>query len=187
MNFLIRKETMKNKTKIPFLMILITTAIIFLIPNHVVWGGQSFQTVPTLGPSRTTTKTKRITVTQSISKQTPSPKTTETKPKTAPMLLTTTFTVKATQLNFTKTSRPENTGPVTSTNSSLEPESTSVVIIPNVSNEEEQKDQAIQEETTTIPAFVFPLVVVLLFMVIYLSARRLLKNSINEKTNHSNK
>jgi len=171
---------MKIKNEFPFLIILFTAVILFLNPNHVVWGGQSFQTVPTLGPSRTPTKTKKITVTQLISSQTPSSKNTATKPKSSPSLPTPTFTVEVTQRYFTETSRPEITGTVTSTNSSLETESTMVVIFPHISNEGGAGEQPTQEENEIIPAFVFPLAVVLLFVIIYLSIKMLFKTSNNK-------
>jgi hypothetical protein len=148
----------------------------------VVWGGQSFQTVPTIGPSRTPTKTALPPSTQIMSSETPSKKNTATKSIIVPISPSVTFTNEATQLIITKTPMPEITETITSTFSPLEPENTSVVTFPFISNERNQEDKPTQEENTTIPAFVFPLAVVLLFVIIYLSTRVYLK-----KPNDKNK
>ena len=178
---------MKKKFRFTFLFILLTIAILLLIPNHIVWGGQSFQTVPTIGPSITPTKTKKITVTQLNSTQTPIQKTTATKSKASPTLSTTTSTVTVTLKNLSKTTEIKFTETILAPVSSLEPENTTVVILPLVSNEGEQGDQPIQDESSPIPAFVFPLVVVMLFVIIYLPARLLLKKSRDKNSNQINR
>ncbi|MDX9851981.1 MAG: hypothetical protein RBT01_15830 [Anaerolineaceae bacterium] len=178
---------MKKKLRFTFLFILVTIAILFSIPNHIVWGGQSFQTVPTIGPSVTPTKTKKITATQLNSTQTPFQKTTATKSKASPTLSATISTVTETLKNPSKTTEIKFTETISAPVSTIEPENTTVVILPIVSNEGKQEDQPIQDESSPIPAFVFPLVVVILFVIIYLPTRLLLKKSRDKNSNQINR
>ncbi len=88
---------MKTKLGIKFLIIPIIITLFLLIPDNIVWGGHSFQTVPTIGPSNTPTRTKTYTATQPISTQTSLNISTSTVAFISPATATTTSTVKATQ------------------------------------------------------------------------------------------
>ena len=46
---------MKNKLPVFLISILVTLLILFNSPQEIAWGGWNYQTVPTLGPSRTPT------------------------------------------------------------------------------------------------------------------------------------
>ena len=46
---------MKNKLRVFFIIILVSIFLFSQYPETIAWGGWTFQTVPTLGPSRTPT------------------------------------------------------------------------------------------------------------------------------------
>ena len=158
--------------------------ILFLFvfsPAHVVWGGQNFQTVPTIGPTNTPTRTKTSTANQPISTQTSVGISTSTPVLISPVPATSTITTEATQASLSETSEPEKTTTISVTDNPTQSESTSVVILPMVSNGDSAPNEpSNQESNKPIPAFVFPLVVVLLFVIIYLSTRWSLKKSQDE-------
>ena len=166
------------------LKLFLTIGILFLfvlIPTHVVWGGQNFQTVPTIGPTNTPTRTKTFTANQPISTQTSVRLSTSTPVSISPVAATATTTAEATQASLSETSEPEKTTTISATVDPTQSESTSVVVLPVVSNGDSTPgEQSSQEGNKPIPAFVFPLVVVLLFVIIYLSTRLSLKKSQDE-------
>jgi cobalamin biosynthesis Mg chelatase CobN len=166
-------------TKYLFFPIIIT--LFLLIPENVVWGGQSFQTVPTIGPSPTPTRTLSITATQPASTGTPMNKPTSTPVLITPVAASATFTAEATRSSLSATSEPQKTESISATDDPSPPDNTSVVILPVVSNGDSLPgEQSSQESNKPIPAFVFPLVVVLLFVIIYLSTRWSLKKPQDE-------
>lgn len=172
---------MKIKLSIRYLIPLIIIALFLLIPENVVWGGQSFQTVPTIGPSPTATRTLSFTATQPASTSTTGINPTSTAVLISPVAATATFTTEPTQKSLSDTSEPEKTESISAPIDPTQPESTSVVILPVVSNGDSTPgEQSSQESNKPIPAFVFPLVVVLLFVIIYLSTRWSLKKSQDE-------
>jgi ABC-type Na+ efflux pump permease subunit len=94
---------------------------------------------------------------------------------------TSTITTEATQASLSETSEPEKTTTISVTDNHTKSESTSVVILPVVSNGDSAPGEpSSQESNKPIPAFVFPLVVVLLFVIIYLSTRWSLKKPQDE-------
>jgi len=164
--------------------------IFFVVPRNVVWGGQEFQTVPTLGPTRTPTRiptmTRTLVATDSRSTQPAESVTAPTLSQSNPVLSTSTPDSKITAtLSGAETLVPlkstlEST--VESLQSSPESASTSKVILPLVSSGEEMMEsQSEENQNPEIPAFVFPLVVVLLLVIIYLITRLSLKNSVNNQ------
>ena len=172
---------MKIKLSIRYLLLPIIITLFLLIPKNVVWGGQSFQTVPTIGPSPTPTRTLYISATQPASTGTPRNNPTSTAVLITPMAATVTFTVEATQETVSETFPTQKTDSVLPTDDPTTPESTSVVILPVVSTGDSAPgEQSNQESNKPIPAFVFPLVVVLLFVIIYLSTRWSLKKPQDE-------
>ena len=163
-----------------FLIIGILFLFVF-IPPHVVWGGQNFQTVPTIGPTNTPTRTKTSTANQPISTQTSVRLSTSTPVSISPVAATATTTAEATQASLFETAEPEKTVSISATNEPAQQEGTSMVVLPVVSNgDSAPDDQTGPDSNTPIPAFVFPLVVVLLFVIIYLSTRWLLKKPQDE-------
>ncbi len=179
---------MKSKLEIKYLILPIIIALFLLIPENVVWGGQSFQTVPTIGPTNTPTRTKTSTATQPISVKTLVSTSTSTTSLISPVASTSTFTPEATQESLFETAEPEKTTSISATNEPAQQESTSVVVLPVVSNgDSEPGEQSSQDSNTLIPAFVFPLVVVLLFVIIYLSTRLSLKKSREDALTKNNK
>jgi len=187
---------MKTKFGIKYLIIPIIITLFLLIPEKIVWGGHSFQTVPTIGPSNTPTRTRTYTATQSISTQNPVIISTATTVLLSPLPATATSTTQPTatstaqptQNQVSQTSEPEKTAAISETNDTSQPESTSVVVLPIVSNGDSAPgDPSNQDENSPIPAFVFPLVVVVLFVIIYLTTRLSLKKSLDEKSTQNNK
>ena len=177
---------MKKNIKFKNIIFLLTIVILFMMPNHIVWGGQNFQTVPTIGPSNTPTRTKILSETQTTSTKTPSETKTATKSKTSPTFPTITPTVKATLINRSKTAETRFTKTDLAPVSSLEPGTTMDVILPIISNEGNQGEQPVQDESATMPAFVFPAVVVMLFMIIYLTTRFLINKTFEDKSKQNN-
>lgn len=177
---------MKKKNNLTKLIVPLTIAILLFIPNQIVWGGQNYQTVPTIGSSNTATKTKIISETQTTSTKTPSPKITANKSITPAMSPTITPTVTATLKNLSKTAETKFTKTKLNQDPSLEPDSTMVVILPIVSNEGSQQDQPIIDEMGNIPAFIFPMVVVIIFLIIYVPARWLIKKTFSNKSDQNN-
>lgn len=179
---------MKIKFGIRYLILPIIIVLFLLIPENIVWGGQNFQTVPTLGPTNTPTRTKPFTATQPIRTKTSVGIYTSTSVLNSPVAATATSTVEATQKTLSEASSPEKTKSISATDEPSQPESTSVVVLPIVSNGDSAPgEQTSQDENSPIPAFVFPLVVVLLFVIIYLSTRLSLKKSLEEKSTQNNK
>jgi hypothetical protein len=159
-----------------------------LIPENIVWGGQAFQTVPTIGPTSTPTRTKQFTATQPLKTKTLVKISTATPVLNSPMAVTHTTTAELTQKTFTETFAFEKTETSSVTDETLLPESTSVVVLPVVSNgDSTQGEQTSQNKNSPIPAFVFPSVVVLLFVIIYLPTRLFLKKSLEKKSKQNNK
>lgn len=168
------------KTKLRFRNLIIPFLITFFLfsPDNVVWGGQSFQTVPTIGPSPTSTRTSSSTVTQSVSTRTPIHSSTSTAGLITPVTTSTTFTAEATRSSISATVELQKTESISATDDLSTSESTSVVVLPVVANgDTAQGEQSNQDINKPIPAFVFPLVVVLLFVIIYLYTRWSLKKS----------
>jgi cobalamin biosynthesis Mg chelatase CobN len=92
-----------------------------------------------------------------------------------------TFTAEATRSSLSATSEPQKTESTSATDDPSPPDNTSVVILPMVSSGDSTPgEQSSQESNKPIPAFVFPLVVVLLFVIIYLSTRWSLKKPQDE-------
>jgi hypothetical protein len=179
---------MKIKFGIRYLILPIIITLFLLIPENVVWGGHSFQTVPTIGPSSTPTRTQVFTATQSIRTQNPVIISTSTSVLISPLPATVTSNGQPTQDQVSQTSEPEKTETISETSDPTQPESTSVVVLPVVSNGDSAPgDPSNQDENSPIPAFVFPLVVVLLFVIIYLTTRLSLKKSLDEKSTQNNK
>ena len=173
---------MMNKQLTLKLFLIIGILFLFVFsPAHVVWGGQNFQTVPTIGPTNTPTRTKTSTANQPISTQTSVGISTSTPVLISPVSATSTITTEATQASLSETSEPEKTTTISVTDNPTQSESTSVVILPVVSNGDSAPGEpSSQESNKPIPAFVFPLVAVLLFVIIYLSTRWLLKKPQDE-------
>ncbi|PKO04483.1 MAG: hypothetical protein CVU41_16645 [Chloroflexi bacterium HGW-Chloroflexi-3] len=172
---------MKKKLSFRFLILPIIITLFLLIPENVVWGGLNYQTVPTIGPTNTPTRTKTSTATQPFSTQTSVGISTSTSVSISTMVATATSTAEATQEILSENSQPEKTASISIIEESPQSESTSVVVLPVVSNGDSAPDeQSGQDSNTPIPAFVFPLVVVLLFVIIYLSTRLSLKKSQDE-------
>lgn len=179
---------MKKKFCKRYLILPIIITLILLIPENIVWGGQNFQTVPTVGPTNTPTRTKAFTATQPLKTQTSVKISTSTSILNSPVAFTATSTVKATQKLLSETSAPEKTETISATDIPVESDSTSVVLLPVVSNADtEPGEQTDQDANSPIPAFVFPLVVVLLFVIIYLVTRLSMKKSLEEKSAQNNK
>jgi hypothetical protein len=178
---------MKIKFGIRYLILSIIITLFLLIPENVVWGGHSFQTVPTIGPSNTPTRTQVFTATQSISTQNPVIISTSTAVLISPLPATATSTAQPTQDIVSQTSKPAKTETISETFVVSQPESTSMVVLPVVSNGDSAPgDPSNQDENSPIPAFVFPLVVVLLFVIIYLTTRLSLKKSQVDKSTQNN-
>lgn len=178
---------MKSKFGIKYLILPIIISLFLLIPENVVWGGQSFQTVPTIGPSSTPTRTLSFTATQPANNSTPMNNPTTTTGLISPVAPTSTFTPETTQESLFETAEPKKTESFSATNDPTTPEVTSVVVLPVISNGDSvPDDQNGQDSNKPIPAFVFPLVVVLLFVIIYLSTRLSLKKSLAEKSTQNN-
>lgn len=172
---------MKSKFGIKYLILPLIIALFLLIPENVVWGGQNFQTVPTIGPTNTPTRTRTSTATQPNNVQTLVRTSTSTTSLITSEVATATFTPEATQESLSDTAEPEKTTTISATMEPSKPESTSVVILPVVSNGDSSPgEQSSQGSNKPIPAFVFPLVVVLLFVIIYLSTRWSLKKPQDE-------
>ncbi len=179
---------MNIKIYIRYLILPIVITLFLLIPENVVWGGHSYQTVPTIGPSNTPTRTKVFTATQSIGTQNPIIISTSTAVLISPLPATATSTAQPTEDQVSQTTEPEKTESISETNDATQPESTSLVVLPVVSNgDSAPRDPSNQDEYSPIPAFVFPLVVVLLFVIIYLTTRFSLKKSLDEKSTQNNK
>ncbi|MBE0687244.1 MAG: hypothetical protein IH585_14735 [Anaerolineaceae bacterium] len=179
---------MKTKFGIKYLILPIIITLFLLIPENIVWGGHSFQTVPTIGPSNTPTRTRTYTATQPISTQNSLNISSSTVAFISPATATTTYTLQATQPTLVKTPLPEKTDSILATDDPAQLESTSMVVLPVVSNgDSTSAEQNTEDENPPIPAFVFPLVVVLLFVVIYLSTKFSLKKSLDEKSSQDNK
>lgn len=181
---------MKDKNNNYFLAVILLLIIILLIPNNTVWGGYSFQTVPTIGPSPTPTNTTIASTTQPTRTATqvqPSATNTQMIGSTATaiigIIIESTSTPQSTDVQPTEGLTPTETieSLVTEEQSEL---STLVTPIATTegSSQEEQTDQA---DDNTIPGFVFPLVVVLLLVIIYLVTRLSMKQSGND--NHARK
>lgn len=193
---------MKIKFGMRYLILPVIIALFLLIPENIVWGGQNFQTVPTIGPTNTPTRTAAVTSTQPISTQTsvgiststtvlisPMAATaTSTTVLISPMATTATSTAEATKETISETSVPEKTESISATDDLSQLESTSVVVLPVVSNgDSTPAEQTRQDSITPIPAFVFPLVVVLFFVIIYLVTKLSLKKSFENNSTQNNK
>ena len=176
------------------LVILITIFIVFLLPNDIVWGGLDFQTVPTIGPSRTPTIASTATViqptnTQAVSTQ-PSPQEfTATNTIAVLIPITSTKTVKAsTQQPAQSSPTPvfSNTVVVSETLGSKQ-NATSSVSLPLISSGEDDinssvDDQSDQEISNSIPAFVFPVLIVLFLLIFYFIIRLTIKKPQNNQS-----
>ncbi|MBW6473910.1 MAG: hypothetical protein K0B14_12330 [Anaerolineaceae bacterium] len=178
---------MESKFGTKYLLLPIIIALYLLIPENVVWGGQSFQTVPTIGPSPTPTRTLSMTATQPANTSTPLYNPTATAVLISPVAATATFTADPNQEAISETVQTEKTDSVLPTDDSTTPESTSVVVLPVVSNGDSAPGEpSSQESNKPIPAFIFPLVVVLLFVIIFLSTRLSLKKSREDALTKNN-
>jgi hypothetical protein len=102
---------MNKNYKIQILVLIFTFVIIILIPTDVVWGGQNFQTVPSVPPTATATSTPTETPTD-VPTETP----------TATLFFTSTQPANT----LTATQKPSST--FTITVSVLSPTPTQVVI-----------------------------------------------------------
>ena len=153
-----------------------------MVPNNIVWGGNSFQTVPTIGPSPTRTHTE-ISPTTQPSQTATQLQTTATNTMVIVPSVTNNLGII---LESTSTPHPLETQPVerivqtetleiTSEGSQTAPTLLSASNEPNT--EDLQEDQIVQNDNTAIPAFVFPLVVVLLLVIIYLVTRLSMKKT----------
>lgn len=177
---------MKSKIGIKYLIFPIILALLLMIPENVVWGGLNFQTVPTIGPTNTPTRTKSPTATQPISAQTLASTSTSTSALISPVTSTSTLITEATQELFSETPEPDNTMSNSATEEPSKSESTSFVVLPVVSNGDSIPGDQSSQDSKPVPAFVFPLVVVLLFVIIYLSTKFSLKKSRVEKSTQNN-
>ncbi len=175
---------------------IITIFILLLIPQKIVWGGNPYQTVPTIGPSRTPTTNFSATATQTSNTSEPGNIPTASNPTatqfpvivttaTIDILMTETPSVgKETSSTSSIVTDQPSSEAVTGQLSTKTKASTSVVLLPSVSNAEQSSEVKTEKTSrTSVPAFVFPLVVILLFIVVYLITKNSIKKSIeNNKT-----
>lgn len=176
---------MKDKNNNYILAFILLFIIILLIPDNTVWGGYSFQTVPTIDPSPTSTNTIVSSTTQPTRTATqvqPSATNTQVIDPTPTAIIG--ITIESTSTPQSLDVQPIEGLTPTETIESLMTEEqvgTSAQVTPIAttegSSQEEQTDQA---DDNTIPAFVFPLVVVLLLVIIYLITRLSMRQSGNE-------
>ncbi|MDO9085204.1 MAG: hypothetical protein Q7U53_03250 [Anaerolineaceae bacterium] len=184
---------MNKKFRFQPLVFLITILIVFLLPNDIVWGGLNFQTVPTIGPSRTPTIALTATViqptnTQAGSTQPSSQEFTVTNTIAVQIPITSTKTVKAsTQQPAQSSPTPvfSNTVVVSETLDSKQ-NATSSISLPLVSSGENDinslvDDQSDQEVSDNIPAFVFPVLIVLFLLIFYFIVRLTIKKPQNNQ------
>jgi hypothetical protein len=177
---------MLNKFGFQFIGLIFLFAIILLLPIDVVWGGQNFQTIPTIGPSRTPTATNIGSTTQPINTQQPGQDATSTKTISITLVYTIEPTIKVTRPSATKTEIPMNTEKITPSEALEVLDSSNSVVLPLVSsgdgNQPGQLDnQNGPEENSPIPAFIFPALIILVLIVLYFIIRLTIKKPLNNQ------
>jgi len=176
---------MLNKFGFQLIALLILFAIILVIPVDVVWGGQNFQTIPTIGPTRTSTATTISSTTQPVKTQQPNQTATSTKTVSITLIFTVDPTIQKTNPLTTAIAtemllKPEESAP---TEAKIEQAATQSVLLPLVSSGAEAQSDLIEkqnnEEDTPIPAFVFPVLIVLILLIFYYIIRMTIKKPQN--------
>ena len=177
---------MFNKFGFQLIALLILFAIILVIPVDVVWGGQNFQTIPTIGPTRTPTATTISSTTQPVNTQQPNQTATATKTVSITLIFTVDPTIQKTQPRTTTTEMMLKTEESASSEAQLEQEVTQSVMLPLVSSGEKSQSDLTEgqnniKEERPIPAFVFPVLIVLILLIFYFIIRLTIKKPQNNQ------
>lgn len=175
---------MKKKTTINWVISTLIILLFLVIPKEVVWGGNNYQTVPTIGPSPTATTTN--TATQVVPTNTKVVNTQPAITNTSQAIIQPTST-KTVEPTATQPVATETAQDVSNETFGEDTEATSSVSLPLVSTGEDEKagDQQAEEASqpeviTTLPSFVLPLLAVLLLVIAYLLFR-ILNNKTSAK------
>lgn len=152
---------------------IITIFILLLIPQKIVWGGNPYQTVPTIGPSRTPTSTATVN-------QTSNALATE-KAVTATSFMRTRMhsTSQKATFSFVETKSKKTTIEASTAQSLTKtPESTAVVLLPSVSTDVQTPEAKTEKDLLkSIPACLFPLAVILLLVIVFLITKYSIKKT----------